>query len=50
VTMGRHSSKAVLAGVDAFYGGVVSGQRTAHSQPVFKSYHDYMLFLQGKLR
>lgn len=50
VTMGRHSSKAVLAGVDAFYGGVVSGQRTAHSQPVFKSYHDYILFLQGKLR
>ena len=50
VAMGRHSSKAVLAGVDAFYGGVVSGQRTAHSQPVFKSYHDYILFLQGKLR
>ncbi len=50
VAMGRHSSKAVLAGVDTFYGGVVSGQRTAHSQPVFKSYHDYILFLQGKLR
>ncbi len=50
VSLGRHSSKAVLAGVDAFYGGVVSGQRTAHSQPVFKSYHDYILFLQGKLR
>jgi len=50
VAMERHSSKAILAGVDSFYGGVVSGQRTAHSQPVFKSYHDYILFLQGKLR
>ena len=50
MTMERQSAKAVLSGVDAFYDGVVSGQRTAHSQPVFKTYHDYILFLQGKLR
>ena len=49
-TTERQSSKAVLTGVDTFYGAIVSGQRTAHSQPVFKSYHDYILFLQGKLR
>ena len=50
MTMERQSSKTILSGVDSFYGGVLSGQRTAHSKPVFKSYHDYILFLQGKLR
>lgn len=49
ITM-KHSSKAVDVSVDTFYRGVATGQRTAHSQPIFKSYHDYILFLQGKLR
>jgi hypothetical protein len=50
VITNKHSSKAVDLSVDIFYRGISTGQRTAYSQPIFKSYHDYILFLQGKLR
>jgi hypothetical protein len=46
----KKSGKTINSGVANFYNGVASGARTAYSQPVFKSYYDYMQFLQGKTR
>jgi hypothetical protein len=50
IIINKHSSKAIDQSVDTIYRGISTGQRTAYSQPIFKSYHDYILFLQGKLR
>jgi hypothetical protein len=29
---------------------LITNTRTAYSQPVFKSYHDYMMYLQSKYK
>jgi len=44
------SGKVIDTSVATFYNGVVSGARTTHSQPIFKSYYDYIQYLQGKTR
>jgi hypothetical protein len=46
----KKSGKTINSGVANFYNGVASGARTAYSQPIFKSYYDYMQYLQGKTR
>jgi hypothetical protein len=46
----KKGGKAVDKSVTDFYAGVATGQRTAHSQPIFKSYYDYMNYLQGKYK
>jgi hypothetical protein len=46
----RQAGRVVDRDVDNFYVGIATGQRTAHSQPIFKSYYDYMQYLQGKHR
>jgi hypothetical protein len=46
----KKGGKAVDKSVTDFYVGVATGQRTAHSQPIFKSYYDYMNYLQGKYK
>lgn len=50
VIINKKAGKAVDKSVDDFYGGIASKQRTAHSQPIFKSYYDYMNYLQGKYK
>jgi len=50
VIVQKKGGKAIDKSVDALYTGVATGQRTAYSQPVFKSYHDYIQYLQGKYR
>jgi hypothetical protein len=50
VITNRQAGRAIDRSVDNIYAGIVSGQRTVHAQPIFKSYHDYILYLQGKLR
>jgi hypothetical protein len=50
VIVQKKSGKAIDRSVDDLYTGVATGQRTAYSQPVFKSYYDYMNYLQGKYR
>jgi hypothetical protein len=50
VVINKEGGKAIDKSVENFYGGVASGQRTAYSQPIFKSYHDYMNYLQGKYK
>jgi hypothetical protein len=50
VIINKAAGKAVDKSVENFYTGVASGGRTAHSQPIFKSYYDYMNYLQGKYK
>jgi len=46
----KAAGKAVDKSVENFYVGVATGGRTAHAQPIFKSYYDYMNYLQGKYK
>jgi hypothetical protein len=50
IIINKSSSKTINRSINDFYEGISTGQQTAYSQPIFKSYHDYILFLQGKLR
>jgi hypothetical protein len=50
VITNKAGGKAIDKSVENFYVGVATGGRTAHSQPIFKSYHDYMNYLQGKYK
>jgi hypothetical protein len=50
VIINKAGGKAIDKSVENFYVGVATGQRTAHSQPIFKSYYDYMNYLQGKYK
>jgi hypothetical protein len=46
----KKSGKIIDKNVENFYAGIASGQRTVYSQPIFKSYYDYIQYLQGKTR
>jgi hypothetical protein len=46
----KKSGKAISRSVDDLYTGVITKMRTAYSQPVFKSYYDYIQFLQSKTK
>jgi hypothetical protein len=46
----KKGGKTLDKNVEDFYVGVATGQRTAYSQPIFKSYYDYMNYLQGKYK
>jgi hypothetical protein len=50
VITNKKGGKALDKSIEDFYVGVATGQRTAYSQPIFKSYHDYMNYLQGKYK
>jgi len=50
VIINKSAGKAVDKSVENFYVGVSTGQRTAYSQPIFKSYYDYINYLQGKYK
>jgi hypothetical protein len=50
VIVNKKGGKTIDKNVEDFYVGVATGQRTAYSQPIFKSYHDYMNYLQGKYK
>jgi len=50
VITNKSAGKAVDKSVENFYVGVATGQRTAYSQPIFKSYYDYINYLQGKYK
>ena len=44
----NQSGKVINKGMDIFQEAIASGTRTAYSQPFFKTYADYILYLQGK--
>jgi len=50
VVINKAAGKAVDKSVENFYAGVAMGTRTAYSQPIFKSYYDYMNYLKGKYK
>jgi hypothetical protein len=51
VIINKAGGKAIDKSVENFYEGVASGQvRRTYSQPIFKSYHAYMNYLQGKYK
>lgn len=50
VITNKSAGKVVDKSVENFYVGVSTGQRTAYSQPIFKSYYDYINYLQGKYK
>jgi hypothetical protein len=50
VIVNKAAGKAVDKSVENFYVGVATGQRTAYAQPIFKSYYDYINYLQGKYK
>jgi hypothetical protein len=50
VVVVKKGGKAIARSVDDLYAGVATNTRTAYSQPVFKSYHDYMMYLQSKYK
>jgi hypothetical protein len=50
VITNKKGGKVIDKSIEDFYVGVATGQRTAYSQPIFKSYYDYMNYLQGKYK
>ncbi len=46
----KRAGNTINTSVANFYNGVAEGGRTVRSQPIFKSYYQYMIYLQGKTR
>ena len=49
VTAAR-SNRTIGRSTDTFYAGIAAGTRGAYPQPLFRSYAEYMQYLQGKTR
>ena len=43
-------AKTILSATNALYAGINNGTITSNPNPVFGSYRDYMLYVQGKLK
>jgi hypothetical protein len=50
VIINKKAGKTMDTSVDQYYTAYATGQRRGFTKPVFKSYHDYINYLQGKYK
>jgi hypothetical protein len=50
VITNKKQDKLIVSNANDVYSNIASGTRTAYSQPIFRSYYEYMNYLKGKCR